>query len=539
MGDSSPLLSEANNSSCDSETPPNNHLPSLGSTIEKCIGEINWCQFLQAILISVSWIFDAQQTFITVFTDALPSWHCIGEHQISNNGSRLLDSTREIWKDCSLGTSFNDMCNLPIGSWSWDGSAELSIISEWALECESSFITGLPASMFFMGCLVGGLFLSTLADSSSLGRKNMLFFSCLFMSLSSLLTAVSPNIWIYSCLKFITGFFRATIGTSSLVLASELVGKHWRGKIGVVGFFCFTIGFLSLPAIAYANRTTSWRNIYLWTSIPTLFYCILVKIFVQESPRWLLVRGKKEEAINSLKYISSITQSNLHLAIDTMTPQEENNSNVDLFLALKMLCQRKWSSRRLLLIMTIGFGLGVVYYGMPLGLGNLSFNLYLSVTFNALSELPSSLVTFLFIDKFRRRIALPMFCMLSAVSSVMSTIEGGLWNKMQIGFELVSFFSACTSFSIYVIYTTELFPTCVRNSALSMARLAVVFGGALSPLLVAAGRGNKFLCYGVFGLSIGIGGMFGVFLPETKGRALCDTMDEEENKGKDACGILV
>lgn len=536
MGDSSPLLSQPNNSWCDSETPPNNHLPSLGSTIEKCIGEINWCQFLQAILISVSWIFDAQQTFITVFTDALPSWHCIDQHQISNNGSRLLNPTR----DCYSAMSFNDVCNLPRGSWAWDGSAQVSIISEWAMECESSFITGLPASMFFIGCLVGGLFLSTLADSSSLGRKNMLFFSCLFMSLSSLLTILSPNIWIYSCLKFITGFFRATIGTSSLVLASELVGKHWRGKIGVIGFFCFTIGFLSLPAIAYANQTTSWRNIYLWTSIPTILYCILVKMFVQESPRWLLVRGKKEEAITSLKYISSITQSNLNLAIDNMTPQEEeNNSNVDLFHALKMLCQRKWSSRRLLLIMTIGFGLGVVYYGMPLGLGNLSFNLYLSVTFNALSELPSSLITFIFIDKFRRRIALPVFCMLSAVCSVLSSIEGEVWNKMQIGFELVSFFSACTSFSIYVIYTTELFPTCVRNSALSMARLAVVFGGALSPLLVAAGRGNTFLCYGVFGFSIGIGGMFGVFLPETKGRALCDTMDEEENKVKNSCGILV
>jgi len=219
--------------------------------------------------------------------------------------------------------------------------------------------------------------------------------------------------------------------------------------------------------------------------------------------------------------------------------EEENNLNVDLFYALKLLMQKKWSSRRLLLIMALGFGIGVVYYGMPLGLGNLSFNLYLSVTFNALSEIPSSLVTFFFIDKFKRRVALFVFCIISGVLSIMSTIEGELWSKVQIGFELISFFSACTSFSIYLIYTTELFPTCVRNSALSMARLAVVFGGAFSPLLVGAGRGNKFLCYGVFGLAIGFSGVFGVFLPETKGRALCDTMDEEENKDKISCDILV
>jgi hypothetical protein len=55
---------------------------------------------------------------------------------------------------------------------------------------------------------------------------------------------------------------------------------------------------------------------------------------------------------------------------------------------------------------------------------------------------------------------------------------------------------------------------------------------------VGAGREYKFLCYGVFGLAIAFSGVFGVFLPETKGRALCDTMDEEESKGKVSCDIL-
>lgn len=536
MADQTPLLCQPNNT-CDPETPTKQYLPSLGSAIEHCIGEFNWCQFLQAVLVSFAWVFDAQQTFISIFTDALPSWHCTNEQIV---GSRLqLDPTIGFQNICNSATSFSDVCNLPKGSWAWDGPTQASMISEWAMECESSLITGLPASMFFLGCLVGGIFLATLGDSSSLGRKNMLFFTCLLMALSSFLTAFSPNIWIYSVLRFLSGFGRATIGTSSLVLATELVGKRWRGKISVIGFFCFTIGFLSLSAIGYANKFSSWRNLYLWTSIPTIFYCMLVKIFVQESPRWLLVRGQKEEAIATLKYITSITQSNLNLAINNISPhQEENNLNVDMFYALKMLLEKKWASRRLILIMAMGLGIGVVYYGMPLGLGNLSFNIYLGVTFNAISELPSSLITFFFIDKFRRRIALLVFCLISGICSVMSTIEGKIWSQMQIGFELISFFSACTSFGVYLIYTTELFPTCVRNSALSMARLAVVFGGAFSPLLVSAGRANMVLCYGVFGLAIGVSGVFGVFLPETKDRELSDTMDEEENKVKISSEIL-
>ncbi|KAG4392582.1 hypothetical protein AAZX31_04G156600 [Glycine max] len=519
MADSTPLLSQPNPSSSSSpdtqEAPPSNqHHPSLGSTVELCIGEFNWSQFLQSILVSLAWIFDAQQTFISVFTDALPEWHC------TERGANA----------CKTATT---VCSLPKGSWAWDVPTQASIVSEWGLECANSAITGLPASMFFLGCLIGGFVLASLADSS-LGRKNMLFFSCLVMAITSLLVTLSPNVWIYSALKFLCGFARATIGTSALVLASELVGKRWRGQISVIGFFCFTIGFLSLPAMAYINRSSSWRNLYLWTSISTMFYCILVKLFVTESPRWLLVRGKTEEAVETLKCITSITQSNLNLAINNMSHKEET-WNVDIFSALKILLQKKWSSRRLSLIMAMGIGIGLVYYGMPLGLQNLSFNLYLSVTFNALSELPSALIVLFFVDKFNRRVALLLFTILSGVFSVMSIMEmkTSSWtNNIQIVFELVSFFSACSSFNVYLIYTTELFPTCVRNSALSMARLAVVLGGTFSPLLVSAARGNKFMCYGVFGLVIGFSGVFGIFLPETKGRALCDTMDEEENKEK-------
>ena len=169
MAVSTPLLSQPNSVKSESTDPPplEKHHPSLDSTIERCIGDFGWTQFLQALLVSSARTFDAQQTFITVFTDAHPTWHCTS-HQL----------------DCN---SVSNICNLPKNSWAWDLPAYTSIISQWNLECVLSIITGLPASSFFIGCLVGGLVLATLADSS-LGRKNILSLSCLTMSLSSLLT---------------------------------------------------------------------------------------------------------------------------------------------------------------------------------------------------------------------------------------------------------------------------------------------------------------------------------------------------------------
>ena len=220
--------------------------------------------------------------FISVFTDAELSRHCT-----------------------ELCASVSAVCRLPKGSWSWDREAETSNVSEWNLARADYFIKSLPASSFFIESMVGGLLLATLADSS-LGRKNMLLLSCLLMSAAGILTIFSPNHWIYSGLRFVSGFGRATLGTCAHVLTTELFGKRCRGQVGVIGFFLFTLGFLTLPVIAYLNRDSSWRYIYLWTSVPALLYSFLVIFFVRESPRWLMVRGRKEEAVATLKSIGDV-----------------------------------------------------------------------------------------------------------------------------------------------------------------------------------------------------------------------------------------
>ncbi|KAK8545821.1 hypothetical protein V6N13_067084 [Hibiscus sabdariffa] len=508
MADSIPLLSHWDNPA-EPIPPPR----SLNETIERCIQDSGWFQIFQAILVSLAWFFDSQQIFISVFTDAEPSWHCT---------------------DDSVCNNFSNVCQIPKNSWSWDWPPHASIISEWSLECSTSFITGFPASSFFIGCLVGGLGLATLADST-LGRKNMLLFSCLMMSLSSIVTVFSPNIWIYSALRFLNGFGRATVGTCALVLSTELVGKRWRGQAGVIGFFCFTLGFLSLPVMAYVNRGSSWRILYLWISVPTIVYCILVHFFVHESPRWLFVKGRKEEAVTTLK---SMAQCDLTMSFsNVLIEQESGNENI--YSSIWILMNKRWAARRLSALMVTAFGIGMVYYGMPLALGNLSVNLYIGVTLNALFELPASLITFFLIGKINRKDSLLGFTILSGICSVLCVVMGRIWPSLQIAMELISFFNTCGAFNMSMIYTLELFPTSVRNSALSMVRQALVLGGAFSPMLVAAGRKNNLISFGVFGIAIGFCGLPLIGLPETSGGTICDTMDEEEHKQNEKPAVAI
>ena len=526
MANATPLLSQSDlsqplslSSSIESETPSvEKVLPSLDEFIEQSIGGFAWAQLLHAILVSLAWLFDGQQTFISIFTDAEPTWHC---NHLST-------------EDCNSGSN---ICLLPKTAWEWDKPAYTFFISEWSLECVNSIIKGLPATSFFMGCLLGGFLLAPVADSS-FGRKNMLFLSCLTMSVAALLTVFSTNIWMYSALRFISGFGRASIGASALVLSTETVGNAWRGQVGTIGFLCCTLGFLSLPAMAYMNRSSSWRLLYVWTSIPAIFYCLLIRFLVCESPRWLFMQGRKEEALATLEKLAPMENNTSLKSLDlclsgALLKQEKMKMN--LHLSIKMLLEKRWASRRLLAVMVIAFGIGIMYYGMPLGVGNLAYNLYLSVTLNVLAEMPSSLITMFYIGKWSRRSSVLALTTISGVSSIMCVVVGHGMKELQVGLELISFFCACTVFSVLMIYTLELFPTSVRSLAVAMVRQALMSSGTVSTILIAAGKTNAFLSYGVFGLLILCCGLFVVCLPETKGLSLCDTMEEQEHKEANAC----
>ncbi|XP_054816572.1 organic cation/carnitine transporter 3-like [Prosopis cineraria] len=485
--------------------------PSLDDMIEQSLGNFGWTQILQSLLVSMAMFFDAQQSFITIYTDAHPRWHCTTSNLTS----------------CS---SDSDICKLPRSSWAWDEISSKTIISQWSLECASSFITGLPQSSFFVGCFLAGFLLAAFADSS-LGRKNMLFLSCLTMSIASSITVFSTSIWVYSAFKFLIGFCRSSIGACSLVLLTEKVRKEWRFRVAVLMYIWFTLGFLSLPGIAYVNRDSSWKSLYLWTSIPGIFYCIIAYIFVTESPRWLLMQGREKEAMAILKGIATTLAKGGGTSTSRLIklPAKKSASTINFYSSINELFVTSWALKRLLAVMVLGFGIGMVYFGIPLNVGNLGFNIYLSVVFNALQEIPAFIATY-FLDNCRRKPSILGFSVACGICCLICAVIGNELQIVKLCLALVSFFSVCSAFNVLLIYVIELFPTSVRNTTSSMARQAIVFGDIFSPFFISEGRKNDLFSYGIFGVTILSSAFSVLFLTETKGISLCDTMEQQERK---------
>ncbi|CAF2207622.1 unnamed protein product [Brassica napus] len=478
---------------------------------EQSLSDLGLSQFLQILLVGLAFAFDSQQIFITVFTDAYPTWHCL-DHTVCNPAT-------------------TDICELPRSAWEWDGGFKgktgKSVISEFDLECSSSFLRGLPTSAFYMGSIVGGVLLSTIPDGF-LGRKQLLFLSTSTMSVTGISIFFSSNIWSYVFLKFLVGFARSQTCTYALVLISERVSTRWRPRATMIPFTLFVLGFMSLSGIAYLARHASWRVLYLCTSVPAAVHSIFLLFFALESPRWLHLQGMNQEAIEVLKRISPETRAYLESVSSRLLQQQETPEQAPRY-TIKDLFIRNWAFRRIMVVMIIMFGLGMSYYGVPLAVRDIKLSIYLSESLNAMVELPSFVITPILLERFNRRSSVLVNALVGGASGVLCFFLS-LFGRTKIAFalELVSFLCARIGFNLMAVYIVELFPTCVRNCAMTMLRQALVVGGACCPIIASVGRHVPSLSFAVFGFAMSGFGLFVLLLPETKGSSLCDTMEAQE-----------
>ncbi|XP_008813162.2 organic cation/carnitine transporter 1 [Phoenix dactylifera] len=479
--------------------------------IEQHVGSFGYSQLLHVFLVSLAWIFDSQNTLITIFSDAQPPWRCKGS---------LCSSTSSV-----------SMCELDQGAWEWVGGDKSSTIAEWGLICDKKFRAGIPASLFFIGSLFGSAAHGRLADSY-LGRKKTVLLSCLLTFVTAFLTSLSPNIWVYAFLRFSNGFARSGIGICCLVLSTESVGRKWRGQVGQYGFFFFTIGFLSLPLIAYPAKT-QWRNIYKVISLLPLAYSLLILPFVSESPRWLAVKGRTEEALDVLTKFAKLNGRKLPQNISISSPSHATTSSAE---RNESLWSARWAVRRIATVMIAGFGVGFVYYGVQLNVENLNFNLYFSVAANALMEIPAVLLGSVLLSFTDRRILFSLSAFIAGISCILcilfteETKSKGSWSQLTV--EAIGFMAASMAFDVLYVYSVELFPTNVRNFAVSMLRQALMLGAAIAPLLVVLGRLSPKISFLIFGGFSIFSGLLTFWLPETRNAPLYETLEQQEKEEK-------
>ncbi|KAF3338622.1 Organic cation/carnitine transporter 3 [Carex littledalei] len=80
-------------------------------------------------------------------------------------------------------------------------------------------------------------------------------------------------------------------------------------------------------------------------------------------------------------------------------------------------------------------GMGMVFYGMPLLVGSLSPNLYLSIVYNALVNLLACVVAYFLLVHINRRISLVALTIFCGIASLLCVFRG-INSNVQLAAEL-------------------------------------------------------------------------------------------------------
>uniref|UniRef100_A0A158P9K0 MFS domain-containing protein n=1 Tax=Angiostrongylus cantonensis TaxID=6313 RepID=A0A158P9K0_ANGCA len=203
--------------------------------------------------------------------------------QLSNTMYMVYAGATPVIKGCGdvTFTSMNDACdnlNLCEGIPLDLDSQFYSINEEWDLYCNKRYLERRSTSFQMLGVMIGSLTFGEIG--SSFGRKKPLLF-CLLMS--GLLSLVAENIFL--CFNVIVTNFR-------IVVVYMLENVPIKSRMWINTAISYSPNVIVLGIMAYFFQ--HWRSLTL--VVAALHIPAVALMYLNESPRWLVQKGKIREA---------------------------------------------------------------------------------------------------------------------------------------------------------------------------------------------------------------------------------------------------
>ncbi len=383
------------------------------------------------------------------------------------------------------------------------------ISSKQSLNLTSAGVSFAVGTIYLLGEVFGALFFGRLSDKW--GRKNLFMITLgvyLFGGFLTALTFGHSTFWVYWLYvsRFIAGM---GIGGEYAAINSaidELIPAKYRGRVDIAvngtywgGALLGTV--LTLLVVNHLPVSYSWRVAFLFG--PVLGFVILfVRKNLPESPRWLIMHGREEEAEAAVKAIESATEESggrLGEVDESKVIEIAPATNIG-FVTLARTLFARYPKRSILgatLMITQSFLYNAIFFTYALVLTKI-YNVPSTDTayyfiFFALGNLIGPLTIGRLFDTIgRRRMIAGTYILSGALLAVSAVLfNAGLLDAVtQTACWCVIFFFASAGASAAYLTVSEIFPVEVRAKAIAVFFAIAQTFGALGPWLYGLLIGN-------------------------------------------------
>jgi len=389
-----------------------------------------------------------------------------------------------------------------------------------------------------LGCALGAAGAGALSDR--FGRKQVLILAAILFFVSAAGTALPRTISEFIVFRILAGLAIGAASISSPLYIAEITPARIRGRMVSVNQFAIVGGilvvffvnyFISLQGDELWIQRHGWRWMFASGIVPALVLLVLL-FFVPESPRWLMKKGRTEEALGILIRVDGAVYARAELAEIRGALARETGS-------LKRMVHPGMKR-----VLGIGIALAVLqqvtginvflYFGTEIfkKMGSQTNAALLQTVVVGAVNLSFTVVAIWTVDRVGRRPLMMigstgMGICLAAMGLAAYAETTGVWILAFI-LGYIAFFALSVGPVTWVILS-EIFPTPVRGRAMALSTVCLwVANYVVSqtfPMMDANGwlvrtfhRGFPFWLYGVF--CAVLFAFIWVSVPETKGKTL-------------------
>ncbi|MCL1651929.1 D-xylose transporter [Elizabethkingia miricola] len=397
----------------------------------------------------------------------------------------------------------------------------------------SDIMTGWVASCALLGCIAGAMYSSKLSDRA--GRKKVLMLSAVLFTISSIGTAIAPNLWFFVLFRIIGGMGIGIASMLSPMYISEMAPASVRGRLISVFQLGIVTGILVIYFVnAYIagihneawNISTGWRWMFGSGVIPSLIF-ILLLLTVPESPRWLASQKKHSEAMAILSQINGNTAAQQELNSINESLKDEAPFSLASLKGSKL--KKALITGILLAVFSQFTGINAIMYYAPeifKSTGTGRDSAFIQTIMVGVINVAFTLIAIKYVDSWGRKKLL-----LSGISgmTVCLFIVGLAFYTQQQGYLVliailgyIAFFAMSLGPLTFVVIA-EIFPTKSRATAMSIATfflwLAVFLVSQTFPILIGSiGSAYTFWLYTLISILAFL--FIRKSFPETKGKTL-------------------
>ncbi|XP_063362770.1 organic cation transporter protein-like [Cydia amplana] len=340
----------------------------------------------------------------------------------------------------------------------------------------------------------------------------------------------------YISISFVEALFGACSFSSAYILAVEYVGPKYRVATGVTMSTCLAIGQTLLGVIAWTEPY--WRHLILMLYLPQFIFVVYFWI-APESVRWLISKGRYEEALKILKKAAKMNGSALSERTlkefselkDVVTKEKDTTEPWLICLVFR----HKPILLRCLVTPVWWITCILMYYGLTISSVGISGNRYVNYSACNAIEIPGYWTAVLLLNRIGRKAVLAAGFLISGACQIafIFVSDGNYWLSLTV--YLVGKMCVSGVITSLYVYTAELYPTRYRSSLFAYSSMIGRVGGILAPLMPGFAAvvwvHLPFLVFGVLAL---VSGLLVLLAPETLGTPLPDSMEEAAELGRES-----